>query len=511
MKIKNILITALLNFIFITSYAQSGSEDSILSRIKNIGYQKSKVKQLTYEMTDVYGQRLTGSREYFAAAEWASTKMKEAGLTNVHFENYCTDCRGWTVKSSNVELQSPNYMQIVAYPLAFTKGTKGIVEGDVINIESFADMNFVKQQFAGKLKDKIILLGEEPPQKSLTDSVFKRYTKAQLEDMQELLVPRTKVHPMPEQIELYQREYFEDNAFLQFVENEGALAVLKTSSSVAGNVNVAGTFYYKESDPKPLPYYEIMPEHAGRIIRLLKQNITPRIKVNLETIFYSEPGNNVSIIGEIEGSDSKLKSEVVLIGGHFDSWHTGTGATDNGGNCMVLLEALRILKESGIAPKRTIRLAFWGGEEQDYNGSVTYAKNHFGDFKSKPNSKSEKVTAYLNLDNGVGEIRGIYLQGNDFARQVFQDIFRRFSSTLPYYTTIDNIGNTDHETFDYYNIPSFQFIQDPLDYEPITHHKPLDLPEYAPEADMMKNAVLLAWTIYSLASSEEMVPRKKKN
>ena len=511
MKMKIILIATLFCSSFIDSQAQYNTEHLTLSKIKNIGYQQSKVKQLTYEMTDVYGQRLTGSREYFAAAKWAATKMKEAGLTNVHFENYCTDCRGWTVKNSNVELQSPNYMHIGAYPLAFTKGTKGIVEGDVLNIESFADMNFLKQQFAGKLKDKIILLGKEPPQKSLADSVFKRFTKAQLEDMQELVVTKTKVYPMPKQIEIYQTEYFEDNAFLQFVENEGALAVLKTSSSVAGNVNVAGTFYYKESDPKPLPYFEIMPEHAGRIIRLLKQNITPRIKVNLETIFYNEPGNNVNIIGEIEGSDPKLKSEVVLIGGHFDSWHTGTGATDNGGNCMVLLEALRILKESGIAPKRSIRLAFWGGEEQDYNGSVTYAKNHYGDFKSKPNSESEKVSAYLNLDNGVGEIRGIYLQGNDFARPVFQEIFRQFSSTQPYYTTIDNRANTDHETFDYYNIPSFQFIQDPLDYEPITHHKPLDLPEYAPEPDMMKNAVLLAWTIYSIASSEKMVPRKMKN
>ena len=511
MKFKTIFLAVLFINILISSFAQFRSEDSTLSKIKNIGYQQSKVKKLTYELADVYGQRLTGSREYLSAAKWALTKMKEAGLTNVHFENYCKDCRGWNVKNFNVELQSPSYMHIVAYPLAWTKGTKGIVEGDVVNIESFADMNLIKQQFAGQLKGKIILLGKEPKPRSLADTVFQRFTKAQLEEMQELLVPRNKVIPMPKQIELYQGEYFEDNAFLQFVENEGALAVFKTSSSVAGIVNVGGTYYYKESDPKPLPYLVMMPEHAGRIMRLLKQNITPRIKLNLETIFYTEPDNNVNIIGEIKGSDPKLKSEVVLIGGHFDSWHTGTGATDNGGNCMVLLEALRILKESNIAPKRTIRLAFWGGEEQDYNGSVSYATNNYGDFNSKPNSESKKVTAYLNLDNGLGVIRGIYLQANDFARPVFQEIFRQFSSTQQYYTTIENTVSTDHETFDYYNIPSFQFIQDPLEYDLITHHKPLDLPEYAPEPDMMKNAVLLAWTIYSLASNEQMVPRKIKN
>ena len=178
---------------------------------------------------------------------------------------------------------------------------------------------------------------------------------------------------------------------------------------------------------------------------------------------------------------------------------------------MVLLEALRILKESGLMPKRTIRLAFFGGEEEDFNGSIGYAARHFGNLNSKPNSESQKVAAYLNLDNGMGAIRGIYLQGNEFARPVFEEIFRRFSSTQQYYTTIENKLDNDHLTFDYYNIPAFQFIQDPLDYRPVTHHTQLDLPEYAPEADMMKNAVMVAWTIYSLATGEKMVPRKMKN
>ena len=511
MKMKIIFITALFSYVFINSYAQSGSDDSTLARIKNMGYQQSRVKKMTYELADVYGQRLTGSREYLAAAKWASAKMKQAGLANVHFENFCTDCRGWNVKNFNVELLSPNYMHIVAYPLAWTKSTKGIVEADVVNIESFTDINLLKQEYAGKLKGKIILLGKEPMPKALPDTVFKRFTKAQLEDMQERLVPQIKVIPIPKQLEIWHDEAFEDNAFLQFAENEGAVAVFKTSSSVAGIVNVGGTYYYKENDPKPLPYFIIMPEHAGRLIRLIKQNIIPRIKLNLETIFYNEPDNSVNIIGEITGSDAKLKSEVILIGGHFDSWHTATGATDNGGNCMVLLEALRILKESGLTPKRTIRLAFWGGEEQDFNGSVGYATKHYGNLNSKPNSESEKVTAYLNLDNGLGAIRGVYLQGNEFARPVFEDIFRRFSSTQQKYVTIENKLDNDHLTFDYYNIPAFQFIQDPLDYRPVTHHTQLDLPEYSPEPDMMKNAVMLAWTIYSLASREKMVPRKMKN
>ena len=178
--------------------------------------------------------------------------------------------------------------------------------------------------------------------------------------MQNRLVPQIEAIPIPKQLEIWHDEYFEDNACLQFVENEGALAVFKTSSSIAGIVNVGGTYYYKENDPKPLPYFIIMPEHAGRLIRLLKQNISPKIKFNLETDFYNELDNNVNIIGEIMGSDAKLKSEVVLIGGHFDSWHTATGATDNGANCMVLLEALRILKESEGGLRSTTLIFLFG-------------------------------------------------------------------------------------------------------------------------------------------------------
>ena len=243
---KIFFISALFSCIFINSYAQSSSDDLTLAKIKTIGYLQSQVKQMNYELADVYGHRLTGSREYLAAAKWASAKMKEAGLVNVHFENFCTDCRGWNVKNFNVELQSQNYMHIVAYPLAWTKSTDGIVEGDVVNIESYSNMNLVEQQYAGKLKGKIILLGEEPLPKSLPDNIFKRFTKEELVEMQNRLVPQIEAIPIPKQLEIWHDEYFEDNAFLQFVENEGALAVFKTSSSIAGIVNVGGTYYYKD-------------------------------------------------------------------------------------------------------------------------------------------------------------------------------------------------------------------------------------------------------------------------
>lgn len=496
-------------FLQFSGYSQL-SPDQQLAKIKLAGYQQSQVKKMFYQLTDVYGQRLTGSREYYAAAKWTAATMKEIGLTNVHFENYCKDCRGWSMKSFNVEMVSPNFMHIVAYPLAWTKSTNGTVEGELIHIEDWRALDSVKKNFAGKLKGKIILLGKEPRLSRLTDTVFSRLSEEQLKRMETELVPEEKTRPLPDLLDQWAGENVEDQSFLEFVEQEGALAILKTSRKMTGILNVSGTYYYKESNIKPLPYFSIMPEHFGRMLRLIRQDLAPKVRLNLETSFYLEPDNNVNIIGEIEGSDPALKSESILIGGHFDSWHLASGATDNGVSCVVLMEALRILKQSGLKPKRTLRIGLWGGEEQDFVGSVSYAREHFGELKSKPNAESEKVSAYLNLDNGGGAIRGIYLQGNEMAGPVFNNIFLKGPSLGVRTLTIDNTTSTDHETFDYYNIPSFQFIQDPLSYETVNHHTHLDFPEYVPEEDMMKNAVILAWTLYNLADMDTKVPRKSK-
>ncbi|MBK5272156.1 MAG: M20/M25/M40 family metallo-hydrolase, partial [Bacteroidia bacterium] len=421
--IRLMFSTLLSAFLFFSGYTQSTADEIQLAKIRNAGLLQSDAMHMLKEFTDVYGQRLTGSREYLAAAKWTAQKMKDIGLQNVHFENFCKDCRGWNVKSFNVEMVSPNYMHIMAYPLAMTKSSAGLVEGELVNIGSFKDMDSVKAQFTGKLKGKIILLGTEPRQISLTDTISKRFTDEELKNKEEQLNPVVKQLGLQEQLDDWKITDHTDKDFLAFAEKEGAIAVLKTTPKLLGVLQVQGTYNYMESDPKVLPYFAIMPEHFGRLIRLLKQQVMPRIRLNLETSFYLEPDNNVNIIGEITGSDPKLKDEVVLIGGHFDSWHSGTGATDNGVSCMTLLESLRILKQSGISPKRTIRIGLWGGEEQAFIGSVAYATQHFGALNEQPNNESKKVTAYLNLDNGAGAIRGIYLQGNEFARPVFKNIF----------------------------------------------------------------------------------------
>ncbi|WP_159022090.1 M28 family peptidase [Formosa sp. L2A11] len=508
MNLKTIIAISFFIALSLHSYAQLTTNETVLSEIRNEGFKKSEAMDMLSQLTDIYGQRLTGSRAYFKAAKWMSDEMKNSGLQNVHFENYCDNCRGWDVKTFKVEMVTPNYMSISAYPLAMSKSTNGVVSGEVISIESFADMSQVRQDFSGKLKGKVVLLGVEPQKKSLLDTLEFRYSEQQLKQMESKLTAEVKTTPLPELFEEWKTEDKADEDFLKFVEAEGALAVLTTQPMYLGVLHPQGTYYYRDTDLKPLPYFTIMPEHFGRLYRMTKLNTPPTIRLNLQTEFYSEPENNVNIIGEISGTDAKLKSESILLGAHFDSWHSGAGATDNGVNCVTLVEALRILKAIDYKPKRTIKIGLWGGEEQAFLGSTAYAKKHFGDLDKKPNSESKKITAYFNLDNGAGAVRGVYLQNNELARPVFKKIFEPISCISSGAITIENTLSTDHETFDYYNIPSFQFIQDELAYGTVTHHSYLDFLEYVNENDLKKNAVILAWTIYALDNMEHGIPRK---
>ncbi|MFL0352782.1 M28 family peptidase [Xanthomarina sp. GH4-25] len=509
MTLKSTFFYVFLLSFFFSSYSQTASNNEMLEKIKNEGFNNSQAMAMLGELTDVYGQRLTGSNEYFEAAKWMSKKMTSVGLQNVHFESYCDDCRGWSMESFNVEMISPNFMHISAYPLAMSKSTDGIVAGDVIYIKKYKELDSIKLKYSGKLKGKIILLGREPQRKSLTDTIFERYSEAYLDKMAKQDSAKVKQTYLPDLLKSWEADDVKEEDFLRFLESEGALAVLKSRSMYLGVLHPDGTYFYKEDHYKPLPYFTIMPEHFGRLSRMLEMNVVPKIRLNLETSFYFKPENNVNILAELSGTDKKLKSETVMVGAHFDSWHAGTGATDNGASSIVLVEALRILKAVGYQPKRTIKMGLWGGEEQAFLGSVSYGKKHFGQHDEKANIESTKVSAYLNLDNGAGAIRGLYLQNNKYAKPVFSEVFSSITDLTDGVLTIENTLSTDHETFDFYNIPAFQFIQDPLEYNSATHHTELDVLEYVPEQDVIKNAVILAWTIYKLSENKELVPRKK--
>ncbi|WP_420580374.1 M20/M25/M40 family metallo-hydrolase [Reichenbachiella sp.] len=500
----------------ICSFGQTNSQD--LAKINTEGFQNSQVMSLIADLSDVYAPRLTGTDQYLAAAEWVKQTMNSWGMDEAYFENYCDDCMGWEVKSFNVEMVAPAYMKIQAYPYAWTESSNGVQEGELVWIEPSPDLDHVKNKWTGKLKGKTVLIGSAPDQNMLFDALSTRLTEEAIAEAER------SIHPAPdnplgpsagnvdliEDLEIIFEQFMQkDDAFFAFLKAEGALAIFGTTPLFPGIVHPSGTYNFRESDEKPIPYFAISPENFGKLSRLTKREKTPKIKFHLDSELYLKPENNVNVLAEITGSDPKLKDEVVMIGAHFDSWHPASGATDNGAGSAVMMEAMRIIKASGLKPKRTIRMALWGGEEQGYVGSLAYAENHFGKVKETARKKEvEKISAYLNMDNGAGQMRGIYLQGNEAVKPVFEEMLAPYEHLDVNHLTIQNTNMTDHDVFDYYNIPGFQIIQDRLNYMTVTHHTNLDALEYVPERDMMINATVIAALVYQIAEREGMMPRK---
>ncbi len=515
---KTRLLTSITAFLFIGLSATSQTLPQALAKINTEGFQKSGVMNLITDLSDVHGPRLTGTNQYYTAAQWAKKTMENWGMDKVYFENYCDDCMGWEVNSFNVEMTEPAYMKIQAYPYAWTEPSNGVQIGDLVWIESYADMEQVKKKWSGKLKGKTVLIGSAPEQNMLFDALSKRFTEEQIKEAEKSIKPAPNnplgfsAGDMDLVADAMAFESFmkKDDAFFTFLKNEGALSMLGTTPFFPGVIHPSGTYNFKENDVKPLPYFAIAPEHFGKLKRLTERENTPKIKFHLDVESYLKPENNVNIIGEIAGSDLKLKDEVVMIGAHFDSWHSASGATDNGAGSAVMMEVMRIIKASGLKPKRTIRMALWGGEEQGYLGSMAYAENHYGKVKETTRKKEvEKISAYINMDNGAGQMRGIFLQGNEAVRPIFAEMLAPYSHLDVNNLTIENTNFTDHDVFDYYKIPGFQIIQDELNYNTVTHHTNLDVLEYVPERDMMINATVLAALVYQIAQMDVRLPREE--
>ncbi|MCK0157754.1 M20/M25/M40 family metallo-hydrolase [Cellulophaga sp. F20128] len=505
-------------FLFIGFSASSQTKSQALAKINTEGFQKSQVMSLVSDLSDVYGPRLAGTDQYFTAAHWAKKTMEKWGVDKAYFEKYCDDCMGWEVQSFNVEMTAPAYMKIQAYPYAWTESSNGVQIGDLIWIESHADLGKVREQWSGKLQGKTILVGAAPEQNMLFDPLSTRFTEAQIEEAEKSIVPAPN-NPLSHNAGdmdlignldfIFDNMVRKDDAFFAFLKAEGALSILGTTPFFPGIVHPSGTYNFRESDAKPIPYFAISPESFGKLKRLIGRDISPKIKFHLDSKLYLKPENNVNIFAEITGSDPKLKDEVVMIGAHFDSWHPASGATDNGAGSAVMMEVMRIIKASGLKPKRTIRIALWGGEEQAFVGSMAYAEKHFGKVKETTRKKEvEKISAYINMDNGAGQMRGIYMQGNEAVRPIFEEMLKPYAYLDVNNLTIQNTDFTDHDVFDYYKIPGFQIIQDKLNYSTVTHHTNLDALEYVPERDMKINATVIAALVYQIAQEDSRLPRE---
>ena len=469
-------------------------------RIKEEGLQRSKVMEIESYLTDVYGPRLTGSPNIREAADWAQKTMKEWGLANVHLETWPFG-RGWQNQRIVASAVSPRAYPLIAYPKAWTPGTNGPVTAEAVLAVITSEKDF--DTWRGKLRGKFVLSAAMRDVEAHFDADGHRYTDAELSDLaKQPASGRGRGRGNFAAIAEFNRKRN------QFLLDEGVAAVIDPGTRGDG-----GTLFVQSGgsrDPKdpPVPTQVVIAvEHYGRIVRTLDKKIPVTLQMDIDNTFYDADLNGFNVIGEIPGGDKA--DEVVMVGAHFDSWHTGTGATDNAAGSAVMMEAMRILKTTGLKLRRTVRIGLWGGEEQGLLGSKEYIKAHYGDpatMQLKP--EHAKFDGYFNVDNGTGAIRGVYLQGNEAAAPIFQAWMEPFHNMGMTTLTIRNTGGTDHLSYDAVGLPGFQFIQDEVEYDTRTHHSNMDVYERVQSSDMMRNAVIVASFVYDAANREEKLPRK---
>ena len=497
----------------------SPSDLAAIHQIREEGFSNStsKVMETMSYLTDVYGPRLTNSPDIKQAAEWTTAKMKEWQLANVHLEPWGPFGRGWSNERTNVQVLSPHPFPLIAYAKAWTPGTDGPVSADAVLALMTKEDDFAK--FKGQLKGKCVLTAALPEVPARFEPQTKRYTDAELIDLSKAEIPAAgpSVEDRLAQFRA-QREF--QTKLQKFLLNEGITCWIETSRGDDGTVLVqSGGGRDKEKDPPAPCRISVTSENYGRIYRILEKKpaIPVKILADVQNKFYDDDLNSFNIIGEIPGSDKAKADQLVMLGAHFDSWHSGTGATDNAAGSAVMLEAMRILKATGLKMRRTVRIGLWTGEEQGLLGSAEYVKQHFGDAHAEQDAVSHlvkilpehtKLDAYYNVDNGTGKIRGVYLQGNEMVAPTFQAWMEPFRDLGMNTLTIRNTGGTDHLSFNAVGLPGFQFIQDPMDYDTRTHHSNQDVYERIQEPDMKQMAVIVASFVYLTANREEMLPRK---
>lgn len=482
----------------------------MVSKIREEGFQHSQVMDMAGYMTDVLGARLTLSRDMRRAQNWVKNKMEKIGLVNTVIEPFMDYGVSWDNEYFSLHLLEPDYQPMVGFPLAHTPGTKGKITCSVF----IADVKTKKDidRLRGKLKGMAVLL--TPPAAidlaRLAQATLRR-TPEELKQLEEAVIPkprRRRSPPAPPNPDLLKAE-----EKIEFFKAEGVLAVLECRSGRPGLVRGfarPGTNKDKWSLKKSLaslPIIAVTPEHYNRMYRTLKRDIPVKVQIEVRNRFGDHVEKASNVIGEIPGTD--LREEVVMIGAHFDTWHASPNASDNTSGCAVALEAARILKAVGARPRRTIRVALWGGEEQGLHGSREYVLKHFGNPRDpkigiKPGYK--KFSVYFNQDYGAGAFRGIYLQGNEYARRVFAAWMKPLHDLGFTAISIQSVGSTDHVSFNAVGLPGFQFIQDRI--PGTAGHTNLDFFDTLQADDLMKNAVIMAAFAYYAAMSDNLMPRK---
>jgi carboxypeptidase Q len=425
--------------------------------------------------------------------------------------------RGWTTRHFEAHMIEPQYQPLIGVPLAWSGSTDGTVTGEpvLVTIRTEGDL----EKYKGKLAGKVVMMTEARPLPFRTEAPGHRYTDEEL--AQEALAPLPRApfgfrggpggnQPPATPEEARQRREGQrrlQEKISEFLKQEGALVLLSSSRGDGGTVFAQSGGAYDAKKTVGLASAFLTAEHYNRILRLMEHKIPVKLQFNIQNEVFENDLDSVNVIAEIPGG--RKRDEIVMLGAHLDSWNGGTGATDNAAGSAVVMEAARILKSANLTMDRTVRMALWSGEEEGLLGSRAYVKEHFGDRETmKLGAEHAQLAGYFNYDNGTGKIRGIYLQGNDMARPIFEAWMAPFKDLGASVVSIRNTGGTDHQSFDAVGLPGFQFIQDPIEYDTRTHHSNMDVYDHVQAGDLMQASAIMASFVYNAAMREEMLPRK---
>jgi carboxypeptidase Q len=503
-----------------------------LIRIEGLSH--SHVMEYASALDDGIGPRLTGSQNLAKASAWTRDQFSAMGCKNAHLEDWGEFGIGWQQLNAWVRMTSPDTAVFIAQAAPWSPSTNGSVSGQAVwmDIKDAKDLD----QYKGKLSGKIVFLGPMRDVPPVDKPLWTRLDDTELKKLTEYPVkPRSN----DDFLQTFMKRLELKKKIGEFLVSEHALAVVTPSRDGRDGGGSGGTIFddsnagfgwevYKRESTNPVPIVVMAIENYGRVYRLLKANVPVNIEMNVDVKFTGDHEHGFDTVAEIPGTDPKLKDEVVMVGGHLDSWTSGTGATDNGAGTVVAMEVMRILNALQVKPRRTIRVALWTGEEEGEYGSYGYVKQHFGyvplsttpdqlklpEWVRKPagpvelKPESQKISGYFNLDNGSGKVRGIYLQGNAAIGPIFQQWIEPLKDLGVTTITLRNTGGTDHEAFDAIGIPGFQFIQDPLDYGSRSHHSNMDTYERLSPEDLAQAAVVEATFVYNAAMRDLMLPRK---
>jgi carboxypeptidase Q len=491
-----------------------------VTRIRQEGFRNSKVMEYAKALTDRIGPRLTGSPAMKKANEWTRDELTKMGLSNARLESYKFG-RGWAAESCSVRMLTPDAQQLYALPQAWSPATNGPVRAKVVKVKLETKDDLEKNK--GKLAGAIVMTAEPKEMKPLDKPALDRYDEKELDELEVYEIPSARDSARRSEY-LSRREFRKQLA--QFAQDEKIAAIVTSPTGEGGIFRVQTGGTWMENEPLGVPSVGLAPEQYARIARLLDDKQEVELEIDVRSRYLDEDLNAYNTIAEIPGSDRK--SEVVIMGAHLDSWHTGTGATDNAAGTVVMMEAARILKTLDT-PRRTIRIALWSGEEQGLLGSRAYVAQHLaeratpkdpeqaklpamlrttdkGELILKPDHK--RVSAYFNMDNGTGKIRGVWAQENAAVIPIFTQWLTPLHDLGATTVTMRTTSSTDHVPFDEAGIPAFQFIQDEVEYRSRTHHTQWDTYERLQREDLMQAAVVVATFVWETANRAELLPRK---